>query len=226
MAELKATQQKISYTVSCQSSFRNAVIGLAEKKKCNVADLARSVLLVVSQTTIDGHPDPGEPARDDRETVVLKSGKSKGKPWRRKPRLQVRLSPGFASETIRRALSLALALAQGHVTLDVLTTDQRARSEMELEAQSALLRDTHDELERLRNVATALTFEPLPSGVHNREQALYVLGFTPGSIPEQNAIRMRFRRLATVYHPDGKLGSHERMSQLNAAMELLGRGGL
>ncbi|MCK5444227.1 MAG: J domain-containing protein [Rhodospirillaceae bacterium] len=226
MTDPKVAKQKVSYTIPCQSSFRDAVNELAKKRHCNVADLARSVVLVVSQATINAHPDPGEPARDDRETVVLKSGKSKGKPWRRKPRLQVRLSPGFAPETIRRALSLALALAHGHVTLDVLTVDQRAQGEMEMEAQNALLRDTHEELERLRNVTSALTFEPLPSGVQGREQALYVLGFIPGSIPDQNTIRMRFRRLATVYHPDGKLGSHERMSQLNAAMELLARGGL
>jgi len=30
--------------------------------------------------------------------------------------------------------------------------------------------------------------------------------------------------LATIHHPDGLLGSHKRMSQLNAAMELLVRG--
>lgn len=36
---------------------------------------------------------------------------------------------------------------------------------------------------------------------------------------------MRFRKLATVYHPDGKHGCHQRMSQLNAAMDLLRRGG-
>ena len=95
---------------------------------------------------------------------------------------------------------------------------------MEREAQHVLLRNTHDEMERLRNVVQALHFEPLVDGVHTREQALYVLGFPPGASADLNAVRMRFRRLATVYHPDGKDGCHQRMSQLNAAMDLLRRG--
>lgn len=217
---------KHSYTVPCASRFRDEVLELAKTKNCNVADLARSVVLVVSPDVIHAHKDPGEPARDDRETVVLKSGRSEGKPWRRKPRLQVRMASGFAVDTIRKALSLALAIERGHMNVDVESEVAKSATAMEQEAQHSLLRDTHDELERLRNVVQALHFEPLPEGVHNREQALYVLGFPPGSIPNLNGVRMRFRRLATVYHPDGKDGCHQRMSQLNAAMELLRRGGL
>ena len=51
--------------------------------------------------------------QDDRETVILKSGTAKGRPWRRKPRLQVRMAPGFEVEFMRRALAIALALDQG-----------------------------------------------------------------------------------------------------------------
>jgi hypothetical protein len=217
---------KHSYTVPCASRFRDEVLNLAQSKRCNVADLARSVVLVVPLDVIMAHKDPGGPARDDREMVVLKSGRSQGKPWRRKPRLQVRMAPGFEVETIRKSLALALAIERGHMNVDVESEAAQSEAEMEQEAQYALLRDTHDELERLRNVVQALRFEPLPSGVRTREEALYVLGFLPGSIPDINAIRMRFRRLATVYHPDGKDGCHQRMSQLNAAMELLRRGGL
>lgn len=217
---------KHSYTVPCASRFRDEVTALAEAKNCNVADLARSVVLVLPQSVIEAYPDPGEPARDDRETVVLKSGRSKGKPWRRKPRLQVRMAPGYTIETIRKALSLALAIERGHMQIGVRSQDDISEAEMEQDAQHALLRDTHDEMERLRGVVQALYFEPLTDGVKTREHALYVLGFPPGSIPDVGTVRLRFRRLATVYHPDGKDGSHQRMSQLNAAMELLRRGGL
>lgn len=223
---MSPTLNKHSYTVPCASRFRDEVSNLAQEKNCNVADLARSVALVVSPEQIEKYPDPGEPARDDRETVVLKSGRSKGKPWRRKPRLQVRMAPGFGVSFIRKALSLALAIERGHMSVGLESELERTEAAMEQEAQHSLLRETHDELERLRNVVQALHFEPLPGGVQTREQALYVLGFPPGAIPELSAVRMRFRRLATVYHPDGKDGSHQRMSQLNAAMELLRRGGL
>ena len=226
MAFMDAPLNKHSYTVPCSSRFRDEVTGLANAKACNVADLARSVVLVVPDAVINAYKDPGEPARDDRETVVLKSGRSKGKPWRRKPRLQVRMAPGFEVETIRKALSLALAIERGYMSVEVHSQSAKSEAAMEQEAQHGLLRDTHDEVERLSGVVQALYFDPLPDSVHTREQALYVLGFPPGSIPDVGAVRLRFRRLATVYHPDGKDGSHQRMSQLNAAMELLRRGGM
>lgn len=218
--------KKHSYTVPCASAFRDAVIALADARACNVADLARSVVLLVPRAAIDAHPDPGGPARDDRETVVLKSGNSKGKPWRRKPRLQVRMAPGLSVETIRKALALALALEEGTLSVDVQATAARTEQRVKREAETALMRDALDELERLRNVVDAMQFQPLPGGVNTRDQALYVLGFPPGSSPDPGQVRIRFRRLATVYHPDGKTGSHDHMSQLNAAMEMLRRGGV
>lgn len=220
------TPKKHSYTVPCASRFRDAVMELAHAKHCNVADLARSVVLVAPLHTIEAFTDPGEPARDDRETVVLKSGNAKGKPWRRKPRLQVRMAAGYTVETIRKALALALSIERGHMSVGVESESDKSADMMRRDAQDAQLRDNYEEMERLRNVVKALYFELLPGGVHTREQALYVLGFQPGSIPDASALRMRFRKLATVYHPDGKDGNHERMSQLNAAMEMLRRGGL
>ena len=70
-------------------------------------------------------------------------------------------------------------------------------------------------------MVSALSFDPLPDGVRTRADALHVLGFAPESVPRARDVRARFRLLATVHHPDGRYGSHERMSQLNAAMGLL-----
>jgi len=218
--------KKQSYTVPCSSRFRDEVTLLAHTKHCNVADIARSVALVVPLGIIHAYPDPGEPAREDRETVVLKSGTSKGKPWRRKPRLQVRMGPGFTIETIRKALALAMAIEHGHMDVGVESESEKTQAEKHRDAETTLMRDALDELERLRNVVDVLQGDTLANGVVTRDQALYVLGFAPESIPDQSAIRSRFRRMATVYHPDGKDGSHEHMSQLNAAMELLRRAGL
>jgi len=222
---LHKSATKDSYTVPCSSQFRDSILALARSKACNVADLARSVVLLAPAYEIEMFPDPGGPARDDRETVVLKSGRSKGRPWRRKPRLQVRISAGFAIETIRKALGLALAVERGDMSVGVESQSNKSADMKRRDAQEVLLRETLDETERLRNVIKVLHFEPLPAGVITRVQALYVLGFAPGSIPDQAALRIRFRRLATVYHPDGKDGCHDRMSQLNAAMEVVRRGG-
>ena len=82
--------RKHSYVIPCSSDFRDAVQALADRREVNVGDIARSVMLIISHDTIAACPDPGEPGANDRETVILKSGPNKGKPWRRKPRLQAR----------------------------------------------------------------------------------------------------------------------------------------
>ncbi|HSV28224.1 MAG TPA: hypothetical protein VLL76_01660, partial [Candidatus Omnitrophota bacterium] len=108
---------KHSYTVPCASAFREAVEALAARRRVNVGDIARSVLLVMPADTIAQYPDPGEPPADDRETVILKSGPAQGRPWRRKPRLQVRMAPGYEIPFIRRALAIALAVERGQLNI-------------------------------------------------------------------------------------------------------------
>ncbi len=210
--------RKKSYTVACASRFRDAVEALAARRGVNVADIARSVLLLLPGETVAALPDPGGPAGDDRESVVLKTGPGAGRPWRRKPRLQARLPDGFDEATIRRALGLALALAAGERSVRIADPAAEAR---QARAASRAEHQHSDELERLRTVVAALSFTPLSEGVRTRDEALHVLGFAPGSQPEVRAVRARFRVLATIHHPDSAFGSHERMSQLNAAMDVL-----
>lgn len=225
---------KDSYTLSCSSSFRDAVLALAERRHVNAGDVARSVMLVVPEPVIEAYADPGEPGEDDRETVVLKSGRAEGRPWKRKPRLQVRLPPGLSVPFIRKALNLALALDGGTMSLDVdhpeaqdarqaeaaAAEAERAREEERGQKQKELMA-LREEIDRLRTVISVLSFDPLPNGVTTRAEALHILGFSPYSDPSAREIRARFRMLATVHHPDSSYGNHNRMSQLNAAMEML-----
>ena len=214
---------KHSYTVPCSSAFREAVEALAEARQVNVGDLARSVLLVVPAETVEQFPDPGEPPSHDRETVILKSGPAEGRPWRRKPRLQVRMPPGHGISFIRRALGLALALAEGKLLVSI--SDPSApvqRSEpIVVPPPPPEEDDQPDELDRLKAIISALAFEPLIEGVRSRSEALHVLGFSPGATPDSRTVRAKFRMLATIHHPDSDLGNHQRMSQLNQAMALL-----
>lgn len=209
--ETSSTANKQSYTIPCSSEFRDAVSRLAERRGVNVADLARSVALMAPDESIAAFPDPGEPEAKDRETVILKSGKAKGRPWRRKPRLQVRMAPGYEVAQLRRALAIVLAMDRGEAA-------------MRLDAPAhGLATPSHDgeELDRLRAMVSVLSFEPLADGVTNRAEALHVLGFPPGNLPDQQMVRGRFRMLATIHHPDGDFGDHSRMSQLNSAVEVL-----
>ncbi len=243
-AESEGGTVKHSYTIPCASAFRDAVEALAARRRVNVGDIARSVLLVMPAAVIAGHADPGEPAADDRETVILKSGPAMGRPWRRKPRLQVRMAPGYGVAFIRRALAMALAVERGD--LAVRLDDPSAAppppppptpppppppppapppppppAPPAHHDHSKLLDAVNEELERMKAVISVLAFEPLPGGVNTRAEALHVLGFAPGARPDRRAVRARFRMLATIHHPDSHFGSHNRMSQLNQAMEVL-----
>ncbi len=201
---------KQSYTIPCASVFRDEVLALASRRGVNVADLARSVALVLPADSLARFPDPGEPDALDRETVIIKSGPSAGRPWQRKPRLQVRMAPGFDPVMLRRALGVALAIDRGEA--DVLLDAPRHGLNVRVDA---------DEIDRLKATVDLLRFEPLAAGVNSRADALFVLGFPPASRPDTKTLNARFRQLATVHHPDGEHGCHHRMSQLNAAMALL-----
>ena len=210
--------RKISYTIPCASSFRDAVVRLAERRRSNVADLARSALLLLPEEALRRIPDPGEPATGDREQTVLKSGPSAGRPWRRKPRLQVRLPAGYAVPTVRRALNLLLFLSRNERAIDI--SDPAEAKPLPVSQDRAMT----EEIERLRTIVAVLSFKPLSGGVRSRMDALHVLGFAPSNRPSRDEIRTRFRALAAVHHPAGRFGNHQRMSQLYAAMEILGGG--
>jgi len=207
---------------------------LAERRAVNVADLARSVLLVVPEEVIRDFPDPGGPPPGDREETVLKSGPSAGRPWRRKPRLQARLSHGYDVSVVRRALNLALILDDGQHSVKIHNSQEDAEQQKQAKVQKAEQTEAtaaktenranlemRQEMERLQAIVSVLLFAPLAGGVLGRADALHVLGFAPSELPDKSTVRARFRMLATIHHPDSNYGNHQRMSQLNAAMDLL-----
>jgi hypothetical protein len=227
-ADAKTAHHKHSYTVTCSSAFRDAVDAMATARKVNVGDLARSVMLVVPAETIEAQRDPGEPPPGDRETVILKSGPAEGRPWRRKPRLQVRMTPGHSIPFIRKALALALSMDKGEIAVRVDDGKESAPVVVDLPPppgpDPAELARHVEEVERLRAIINTLAFDPLPGGVQTREEALHILGFPPAARPDDRSVRAKFRMLATIHHPDSSHGNHQRMSQLNAAMDILKRG--
>jgi len=207
------TATKKSYAIACSSKFRDQILALASRRGVNVGDLARSVMLVAPPAAVAAMADPGEPEPGDRETIILKSGPSAGKPWRRKPRLQVRLPAGHAVATLRRALNLALAMDSGSQKIRF---EDGTRPGVETR-----LRDATVELDRLRAIIRALSFSPLRDGIKTRSDALYVLGFPPNAKLGADVVKSRFRSLAAIHHPDSAHGDTRRMSQLNEAMAKL-----
>lgn len=185
---------------------------LAATRGVSIADLARAVLLLVPPELLAAAADPGEPAKADREEIVLKTGAGKDRRLRRKPRLQARLTGDHRAADLRRALGLALDLAHGRLRLRL------ERGGGDAEALHG------EEIARLRQTVKALAFEPLGEDIRMRSEALYVLGFPPWALPSKAELRTRFRALATVYHPDSLTGDTLRMAQLNAAIAFLSRG--
>jgi len=213
---------KKAYTIPCASQFRDEVLALAERRGVNAGDIARSVLLVVPIDDIRDYPDPGGPAATDREVVILKSGAAKGRPWRRKPRLQVRMAAGYDTITLRRALAIALAMERGETGVRLEPAEAPEPDIIDDTVDDTEISDDFDEeLTRLRAMVSVLSFDPLEDGVRTRDEALHVLGLPPGRVPDTTTLRARFRMLATIHHPDGELGDHRRMAQLNSAMEVL-----
>lgn len=83
------------------------------------------------------------------------------------------------------------------------------------------LEDLLEELDRHRMIVAALLFDPIPGGVKTRADALHILGFPPDATPDLRTVRAKYRLLAVIHHPDGAFGSHQRMSQVNQAMQTL-----
>ena len=179
------TTHKLSYSIPCASSFRDAVNALAASLQSNVADIARSVLLLIPKEVISAIPDPGGPLPEDRVETMVKSGATTGKLWRRKPRLQVRLRPGYDIPTVRRAFNLALRLNRGVLQLSL--TDQRL-----VPTENESTEDLLNEIERLKKFVSVLVFNPLKDGLSNQAEALHVLGFAPNENPDNLSIQARF----------------------------------
>jgi hypothetical protein len=203
--------------IPVSTRFRESVLTLAARRQASPSDLARAVLLLVPGQTLARVPDPGEPEPHDREHVALRSGASRGRVLKRKPRLQLRLPAGHTHSDLRRALSLALSMAQGETELALVTeADRKAEAAVERARD-----DLADENTTLRGLIRDLATPVLPRGIQTRGDALFVLGFGPGTAPDKATVRRRWRRLAMIYHPDSAFGDHDRMSQLNAALEKL-----
>jgi hypothetical protein len=210
---MSAPARKPPYIIPCSTDFRDEILALAIRKKVNVADIARSVLLSAPSDVIRDFKDPGGPAQEDREQVKIASGSAEGRVLKRKPRLQMRLPAGYDRSVVRRALALALAVDQGEVDMSPpVEPDNSADAEIE---------GLNKEIDRLKSTISMLSFELLPEGPQTRGQALYVLGFPPGARPSKIEIRSKYMMLAAIHHPDSDYGDHKRMSQLNMAKDLL-----
>ncbi|MCK8074061.1 tetratricopeptide repeat protein [Vibrio sp. 1CM23M] len=57
-------------------------------------------------------------------------------------------------------------------------------------------------------------------GLSNLQVACALFGYTPSSIPDQKSIKIRYKQLSKIYHPDGH-GCDEEMKRLNNALKTI-----
>ncbi|MFV8461507.1 hypothetical protein ACNO7T_10160 [Vibrio campbellii] len=55
---------------------------------------------------------------------------------------------------------------------------------------------------------------------NNLQLACALFGYTPSSIPNQKSIKVRYKQLSKIYHPDGQ-GCDEEMKRLNSALKTI-----
>jgi hypothetical protein len=209
---------RVIYTVPCHRPFRSAVLALADRRGVEIAELVRGVLALVDRSIRDAMPDPGEPSGEDRDAMVPRrqAGDERRTVPHLVPSLVLRLEPGLSHAIIRRALALALALAE------------RDGWRLVPAAELARLTSTIEKLEyRNRALAAAverLSYRKLDRPVDDVQEAIEVLGLLgEGRFDEQRVVR-RFRELAPIYHPDtGLLPCRQRLAQLIEARNVLVR---
>ena len=210
-----------SIAISCTTAFRSQVLALVAKRKASVGDLLRSIAILLPPQALEealkNMPDPGEPPPFERETITIKSGHHKGETLKRKPRLQARLKDNLIipkdTATLRKTLALAIALDKQEWVLSLENTKQHKHRQTQHSKTEQRIAELERGIERL-------AFHPLPSNCRTLEDACYIFGFRTSSRPSEELVRRRFRDLASVFHPDAVKGDHERMSQLNQAMQL------
>lgn len=172
--------------IPCAPGFAEAVAELARRRGVRPRELATAALLLVGSANAELDPGPGT------------------------ARLDIAPPVGTDAATVRRALSLALALAEGKRPL-------READHLETRLESLEYRNT-----ALKRALERLAFQPLQGGISDVREAARLFGFVNEWCFDEAALMKRFRELAPVYHPDtGIVACRERMAQLIEARNLL-----
>lgn len=174
--------------VSCSPDFAAAVRDLAMRRGTSVQGLAAAAVLLAGRNNGENDPGPGAAVLD------------------------IHLSEGSDESAVRKALAVAVALADGGRPLSL-----RETRRLETKVESLEYRN-----KALMAAVERLAFRPLDGGLHEVRDAASLFGFVNEWCFDEDRVLRRFRELAPVYHPDtGIVGCRERMAQLIEARNLL-----
>nr|WP_146457065.1 tetratricopeptide repeat protein [Vibrio splendidus] len=125
------------------------------------------------------------------------------------------------------ALALLIATLSISATLiisrkrQVLKSGELNQQQQTLEAQLSAKDFTIKQQKRqLQTIYNELKKQKSNKGLNALQVACALFGYTPSSIPDQKSIKIRYKQLSKIYHPDGH-GCDEEMKRLNNALKTI-----
>ncbi|WP_192888888.1 SEL1-like repeat protein [Vibrio bathopelagicus] len=128
---------------------------------------------------------------------------------------------------IGAVLAVLIAIASISATLvisrkrQVLKSGELNQQQQTLEAQLSAKDFTIKQQKRqLQTIYNELNKQKNNKGLNALQVACALFGYTPSSIPDQKSIKIRYKQLSKIYHPDGH-GCDEEMKRLNNALKTI-----
>ncbi|NOH79609.1 J domain-containing protein [Vibrio sp. RE86] len=122
------------------------------------------------------------------------------------------------------------ALRSSQNSADSDSKRQLVKLERELKRREQTLKQQKRQLETMYKHIKKLQAAPKPttkSSMPNKSEkekpltvACAIFGYTPTTIPNEKQIKVRYKQLCKIYHPDLK-GSHDEMKRLNQALKII-----
>lgn len=128
---------------------------------------------------------------------------------------------------IGTALALLIAIVSISSTLvisrkrEILKSSDLGTQKQVLETQlSEKNRTIKQQKRQLQTMFNELKKQKGQKSSNNLQLACALFGYTPSSIPNQKSIKVRYKQLSKIYHPDGQ-GCDEEMKRLNSALKTI-----
>ncbi|MDH5978071.1 hypothetical protein L8R98_14900 [Vibrio splendidus] len=128
---------------------------------------------------------------------------------------------------IGAVLAVLIAIVSISATLvvsrkrQILKSGELNQQQQTLEAQLSAKDFTIKQQKRqLQTIYNELKKQKNNKSLNNFQVACALFGYTPSSIPDQKSIKIRYKQLSKIYHPDGH-GCDEEMKRLNNALKTI-----
>ncbi|MEZ8308049.1 hypothetical protein AB6D20_009120 [Vibrio splendidus] len=115
------------------------------------------------------------------------------------------------------SISATLVVSRKRQILKSGELNQQQTLEAQLSAKDFTIKQQKRQLQTIYN---ELKKQKNNKSLNNFQVACALFGYTPSSIPDQKSIKIRYKQLSKIYHPDGH-GCDEEMKRLNNALKTI-----